>query len=135
MKDGRTKGWRRISIIISVLWLAGFGVYLWIWSNDDILVPYKLQLEQCSRLLNLANEGLQYGPVETRGNRQSDNFSKYRECLAKAETESLLHRPSTQTQIAWVAAIDFLSVILAWLIAWVSISLTRWVRAGFGTPQ
>ena len=41
------RGWRRIGIVLSVIWFLGFGVFLWETSLNDLVRPYAYQLKQC----------------------------------------------------------------------------------------
>jgi len=47
------RGWKRIGIVVSVLWFFGFG--LWMWSSEISRIGnfYRWQLEGCSSLLHI----------------------------------------------------------------------------------
>ena len=44
------KGWRRIGIIVSVIWFLGFGVFLWNQYVEDAVAPYARDLKTCSAI-------------------------------------------------------------------------------------
>jgi hypothetical protein len=102
------KGWRRIGIILSVIWFLGFGVFL------------LLQPPENARAYANA-----YCAVKQPGVTREDCFS-----LAVIDYESQ-HPPNRTGILTGVFAIDLLTVALGWLIAWGCIALGRWVHRGF----
>jgi hypothetical protein len=42
------RGWRRIGVVLSVLWFVGFGAWLWISSISEHNAFYRLQLHNCA---------------------------------------------------------------------------------------
>ena len=50
------KGWRRIGIIVSVIWFFGFGVLLWNRFVEDAVAPYAQDLKICSAIEQYSDE-------------------------------------------------------------------------------
>ena len=48
------RGWRRIGIIVSVIWFFGFGVFLWNRFVEDAVAPYAQDHRSVQRLNNTA---------------------------------------------------------------------------------
>ena len=44
------KGWRRVGIVLSVIWFFGFGVLLWNEFVEDAVAPYAQDVKICSAI-------------------------------------------------------------------------------------
>src|SRR6187397_2537835 len=79
------KGWRRVGIVVSVIWFLGFGFYVWNHELESHSDFYMFETRNCTRLLDMANENLQYARTqEERDRRFAENFAKHRACDEKA---------------------------------------------------
>jgi hypothetical protein len=47
MAINRGRGWRRIGIVLSVIWFIGFGGYVWTSEVRHISDYYEFQLKMC----------------------------------------------------------------------------------------
>jgi hypothetical protein len=132
VKVSNARGWRRIGIVISLVWFLGFGVWLWTATAEEQARPYKEGLKHCGRMLDIANDGLQYLPVgPARDKQQSDNFADYLKCREDESVRWTSNRSEMKTQIAVVLGADIASIALAWLVVWLITVLVRWVARGF----
>ena len=131
----KARGWQRIGIILSVIWFVGFGGFLWTKSVDEIIAPYRYELESCHRVLDMDNDRLQYiTDPDQRDKKLNDNFAKLHKCEADAKQQWESTRPDDRQVVAGVVAVDIVSIILGWLIVWGCVALVRWVRRGFVAP-
>src|SRR6476660_6547708 len=86
-KGSRGKGWRRIGILLSVLWFVGFGLALWSYENNRIGDIYGLSLNTCGSVLNTGIEALGGRPIldtqdkiDDWDRRSEANWAKYKKC-------------------------------------------------------
>jgi hypothetical protein len=98
------KGWRRLGVVLSVLWFVGFGV--WLRQADFDYAARVAGYEVC---------------------RLYDATEQYNDCLDRASARFL----STATPWWAIIVIDALSVGALWLLAWIVFVVGRWVIAGF----
>jgi hypothetical protein len=133
----KARGWRRIGIILSVIWFLGFGVLLWHQFVEDAVAPYTLALKTCSAIEESSNEFWRQNArdADELGEKLSDNLRKWEKCLsdAKLQWEST-ERPSNGMQLAAVLGVDLITIALGWLIVWGCVAVVRWVHRGFVTP-
>jgi hypothetical protein len=102
------RGWRRIGIIVSVIWVfvGGFwGNNIGIHEGDTAKVYYDLCLRR-------------------------DN-SDWAKCRADFETS---YKRDIQYHWHYAAFLAFVPIPIAWLIVWGCIALGRWVHRGFAAP-
>jgi hypothetical protein len=52
----KARGWRRIGVVLSVMWFLGFGVFLWHQFVEDAVAPYTVALKTCSAIEESSNE-------------------------------------------------------------------------------
>ena len=52
------RGWRRISIIVSVIWFFGFSIFLWNKFVEDAVAPYARDLQICSAIEQYSDDFL-----------------------------------------------------------------------------
>jgi hypothetical protein len=130
------KGWRRIGIILSVIWFLGFGVFLWRLLVDELVATYSYSLQNCRLLEDSANNGLQYFPYEKREKRQAEISALDSKCRSDAKLEfdrTLKQRGGDGWLAAFTVIYDLISIALGWLIVWGCVALGRWVHRGFTT--
>jgi len=134
MNINRARGWRRIGLILSVIWFLGFGLFLWQRTVEDIVQPYSDTLKTCGEILDIDNEALQYlRTVEEIDRRQSANFAKYKKCQTDAEVTWNNTLPSNWLTLAVVVGVDLVTIALGWLVVWIGIVIVRWVQRGFAS--
>jgi hypothetical protein len=84
MSTNRMRGWRRIGIVVSVVWFIAFAAYVWSDSNLHNGDFYSSQLRMCKAILDVADESLPDN-LEERNNKLDENWAKYEKCQADAE--------------------------------------------------
>jgi hypothetical protein len=131
-RRGITVGWRRIGIVLSVIWFISFGGFLWVVEGNRIGEQYVYALTFCRTLLNMANESLQYiQKPDDRDARQSANLAKYDECRADAQSVHARESDRLVGGIPILLAIDAGTLAFGWLVVWLATLVVRWVRRGF----
>ena len=129
---GNARGWRRIGIVLSVIWFFGFGWFVWGRLLDDAVRPYAATLAHCGRLLDMANDGLEGVPFgATRDKRQADSFATYQKCRADAQVQWSSSHPSDKAILSVVLGVDLASLAFGWLIGWGIALVLRWIVRGF----
>jgi hypothetical protein len=126
------RGWRRIGVVLSVMWLVGFGAYLWVSSVGQIDDFYAYQFGSCYRIANSDNDRLQY--IEDEGERlaQRDaNLQKQQRCEADALDVYTQQYADLRQGVPVLIAIDLGTVAFSWFMAWFIVLVVRWIRRGF----
>ena len=102
-------GWKRIGIILSVLWITGGGI----WTRGVVMREMgssaKAQLHTCTTL----------HPNDT-----DPCFAKFDADWGRDVTDAGIN--------TYNAIFTFVPLLLAWVLFYVVAGLTRWVIAGFG---
>ncbi len=105
MGTNHVMGWRRIGIVMSVIWFIAFGGYQWTSSvqhNGDV---YRSQLGKCKEILDA-------------------DWTKYEKCRAAAENES----DQLYKGIPILLFLDLLTIAIGWALAWNVVLVVRWSR-------
>jgi hypothetical protein len=133
----RLSGWQRIGVILSVIWFIGFAGYIWHADRKEKAAFYVSQLNVCSEIWETENESLKYiqDPKE-RDKREAANRAKYDQCNDKAEKFYAVQIGDGgwgQWALGWglLIGVDLLTIGIGGLLAWLTISVARWVRRGF----
>jgi hypothetical protein len=130
------KGWRRIGIIVSVIWFLGFGVFLWNQYVEDAVAAYAQDLKICSAIEQYSDDFWQANArnSEELSEKLQANQDQYEKCRSKAKLQWESERPSDSMAIAAVLVIDLVTIALGWLIVWGCVAFGRWVQRGFAAP-
>lgn len=134
MRINRARGWRRIGIALSVIWLLGFGFFLWSNEIGNINDNYSWQLKMCYAGENIRIDSMQYAKDEQeRQKRWAENETKNKECEAQASAfrKQKIHGLYGVRPI--LLAVDFGTVLVGWLIVWLTVSVVRWINRGFAS--
>src|SRR5437016_6346166 len=119
MGTGRTRGWRRIGIVLSVLWFIGFGGWIRISGVQHISDFYSWQLKMCYAILGTDNESLQYiKNPDDREKRQAENSAKHKRCEEQASAFFMQQADQNYNGIPILLGIDLATVALGWLVVW-----------------
>jgi hypothetical protein len=59
------------------------------------------------------------------------NQDQYEKCASKAKQQWESERPSDGALAVAVLVIDFVTIVLGWLIVWCCVALGRWLHRGF----
>jgi hypothetical protein len=126
--------WRRLGVVLSVLWFVGFGDWMWIDQNNRIEDFYGWQLRTCDVIRSMRQESIPL-TFDTPYFAAMDKLSRENDaCWQRAETffysqSDKLHSKDWKIFLL----IDIASVALAWLLASVIILVGRWVLVGAAT--
>jgi hypothetical protein len=113
------KGWRRIGVVLSVLWFVGFG--WWLRVADFDYAKKVAGYEQCSLAYDLERNAPDFG------NHIHETIEKFNDCNKQA---GALFR-SIATPWWAIIVMDAFSVGALWALAWIVFVVGRWVAAGF----
>jgi hypothetical protein len=111
-KTNHTRGWRRIGVILSVIWFVGFGLYAWTDSTTQSSNFYKASLSVCYGLSKPAD---------------GDRCKNEATALFKQEADKRWE------QFPLFLAFDLATVAVGWLLVWAVVALVRWVGRGFSS--
>jgi hypothetical protein len=113
------RGWRRIGVVLSVLWFAGFGWWL---RQDDY-----------DRARTIAGYDLCSAIYDTK--RDAPDFSEHMQQVIREfyDCENQAGARFVSAATPWWAIIvaDAFSVGALWSVAWIAVAVGRWVTAGF----
>jgi len=130
------RGWRRIGIIVSVIWFFGFGVFLWNKFVEDAVAPYAQDLQICSAIEQYSDDFWQANArnSEELSEKLQASQDQYEKCASKAKLQWESERPSDSVLAVAVLVIDLVTIALGWLSVWGCIAVGRWVHRGFAAP-
>jgi hypothetical protein len=125
------RGWRRIGIVLSVVWFLGFGVFLYIRALDDAVQPYVAALHNCDLIRELALESMPgvITDLEKKNKWVDQILENENKCKKDAALRS--STPPASVLLGWVLVADLLTIGLGWLIVWGCVAVVRWIRRGF----
>jgi hypothetical protein len=126
----RARGWRRIGIVLSVIWFVGFGGFLWTSEVERIGDFFTSQLRTCKAILDADDEGLS---LEEYLKRHDGHWKKYESCQNRASAFfGSQHRELWQS-IPILFAMDAATVLIGWLVVWGIVAVVRWINRGFAS--
>jgi hypothetical protein len=129
---GKLNGWQRIGIVISIIWFIGFGAFIWTDTLRQDRDYHANDAEVCRLILNANNESLPY--IENKGERdktESENLAKYDMCQKSALAFLDREYEEARSGMPLLLAIDVGTVLFGWLVVWMFVGITRWVKRGF----
>jgi hypothetical protein len=128
-----TKDWRRIGIIVSVIWFFGFGVLLWNQFVEDAVAPYAQDLKICSAIEEYSDQFWQANARDSEelSEKLQVNQDQCEKCASKAKLQWESERPSDSVLGIVALVIDLVTIALGWLIVWGCVALCRWVHRRF----
>ena len=106
----------RIGIVLSVIWVVGFGGYTWFSSVQRLNELYSLDLRACSESFD-----------------RTQNSVNYEYCLEEASELYLSRFNTYKERIPQLLVTDFGTVAFGWCVALFGVAITRWIRRGFPT--
>jgi hypothetical protein len=124
MGSANMRGWRRLGIVLSVFWFAGFGWFLLNERLDDFNHDWKMNTYICDSTY----ERKRYAPEfqylsEEAANQVAKDFHN---CLEREGAKT-----NFRTPLWGIVVIDALSIGAVWLLAWIVLAVGRWIAAGF----
>ena len=118
--------WRWLGLVSAVLWLVGFGVWLWISSVGDRHEWYALQLQRCYSSSEMKREKLQ-----TDGYSQglAEVTREYYACIARAKAIFDGQMDEVRSHVRKTMAVNAGVLAAIWLLVFVGVPVGRWVAA------
>ena len=111
-KANHGRGWRRIGIILSVLWFIGFGLFVWSYEVRQNTTWYSSSLSLCFAMSN-----------------ETDR----RTCQADISKVFADQFDQNVKAIPLLVGVDVATIAVGWLLVWSIILLVRWVSRGFAS--
>jgi preprotein translocase subunit Sss1 len=104
--------WRRLGIVLSVLWFVGFADWVWVDTNHHNYDFLGVQLAACQATL------------------PSSIFESVDACKKEATEVFYILQKNARADFWMVILLDLASIALVWLIGYVIVLTGRWVKAG-----
>jgi hypothetical protein len=125
------RGLRRLGIVLSALWFVGFGVWLWLTTTGAYMDVHQGQLQDCYNLYRKEREQL-WGYDPEFDQKAAKINSEYKACQEEATAHFDREVGKLFYSQGWfILAVDAGVLALVWLVAWISVSVWRWVAAGW----
>jgi hypothetical protein len=116
MGTNQARGWRRIGIVLSILWFVGFGFFIWSRTTSDAADFYGHQLRFCYAILDT-----------------DKNWPNYERCKDDAAKLFSFTFDQNVKGIPILIGVDLASVAIGWLLVWCVVAIVRWIRRGFAS--
>jgi len=84
-------------------------------------------------LLSMADNALEYVSPNEQGIKRAANLAKYDRCQNEAANSFDREFQAQKEYIPTLLAVDLTTLLTGWLIIWLGIVITRWVRRGFAS--
>jgi hypothetical protein len=124
-------GWRRLGVVLSVLWFVGFGGWLWTSSMRGYQDFYDFELRNCFAMTNMKRDALRADEPQY-DQKSAKIMSEDKACTDSADESYSRELDKLYSQEIWVLlAIDVALLALFWLLAWIVVAVGHWVLAGF----
>jgi hypothetical protein len=128
----RPSGWRRVGVVVSVVWFVGFGGYLWHDSVTQSNDSFTRFLRICDAALDMETDALKNIQDPTKRDRKFDqNMKEERDCKAQATTSFERILDEQYSGIPILLGIDLATVAMGWLLVLGVVGIVRWIRRGF----
>jgi hypothetical protein len=120
-------GWRRLGIVLSVLWFVGF--WLWLRQADHDSAWTASGYRTCSVSAGARREvWIDFDPTDPQVIETLEKINRWqRQCEDIASADYF----RKATPMWSILAADALSLALLWLLAWMITAVGRWVAATF----
>jgi hypothetical protein len=112
----KLNGWQRIAIVVSLIWFLGFFQYQWNSRVQGVRDLYELESIAC------------YEKSSGYAEKQEEEDLKREKCRDKASADHDHNFGEARAEIPWLLAADLVTVVFGWLVAWIVVSITRWIR-------
>jgi hypothetical protein len=120
------RSWRWLGLVFSVLWLVGFGVWLWISSVGDRPEWYALQLQRCYSSSEIKREKLQ---PERYDSQLADVSREYQSCIVQAKTIFDGQMDELRSHVRKIMALNAGALAAIWLLVFLGVPVGRRVAA------
>jgi hypothetical protein len=113
-------GWKRIGIVLSVIWSVGFTPWAWVTALENASAISLSSFESCFDRYDASNA-------------LERNKAKFEACMkpvnARFEADNL--RLRSWAGVMPFVGIDLAIILVGWLIVWGISAVVRWIAAGF----
>ena len=120
------RSWRALGLVFSVLWLVGFGVWLWISSVGERPEWYALQLQRCYSSSEIKREKLQ---PERYDSQLADVSREYQSCIVQAKTIFDGQMDELRSHVRKIMALNAGALAAIWLLVFLGVPVGRRVAA------
>jgi hypothetical protein len=120
------RSWRGLGLVFSVLWLVGFGVWLWISSVGERPEWYALQLQRCYSSSEIKREKLQ---PERYDSQLADVSREYQSCIVQAKTIFDGQMDELRSHVRKIMALNAGALAAIWLLVFLGVPVGRRVAA------
>jgi hypothetical protein len=124
------RGLRWLGAVLSLLWFAGLGGWLWMSSVGDRDEWYALQLQRCYSNSNANREKLQTDDGQY-NQKIADISSEYYSCTERVRTIFDTQMHAIRTRVLKIMAVNAGALAAIWLLVWITIIVRRWNAASF----
>jgi hypothetical protein len=124
------RGWRRIGVVLSAIWFVGFGAWMWVAGVNQHSEFLGSQFSRCSVISDARTERLR-GDDPQFDQRVAEIALEEKACMDKASGFFFQQWDELVSHVWVLVLIDAASIALFWLLAWIVVSVGRWVAAGF----
>jgi hypothetical protein len=122
------RSWRGLGLVVSVLWLVGFGVWLWISSVGERPEWYALQLQRCYSSSEIKREKLQ---PERYDSQLADVSREYQSCIVQAKTIFDGQMDELRSHVRKIMALNAGVLAAIWLLVFLGVPVGRWIALRF----
>jgi hypothetical protein len=122
----KMRGWRRLGVVLSVLWFIGFG--WWLRQADYDNAMKFAGYDMCSYAYE-RKRAREFSDLEQALREDAQVNREFHDCLHRAGEDFV--RLITPWWV--IIVMDVLSIALMWLLAWIIVRVGRWVAVGFRT--
>lgn len=128
----KLNGWQRIGVVVSVLWAIGAPIYE---RNSIVNHSYwftSQSSEVCGRAAKRAKLTAEILNPDVLAALEAES-KEFRDCQERWLESAEEMRAVNGTAALNLLAVALMPIVVGWLLAFFSIEIFRWVRAGFGT--
>jgi hypothetical protein len=122
------RGWRWLGVVLCLLWLAGFGGWLWSSSVGGRDEWYTLQLQRCYSSSNMKRERLQADNGQY-GQRIADISHEYYYCTERAKAIFDTEMDQLRSRVWKIMAVNAGVLATIWVLVFVGVPVGRRVAA------
>jgi hypothetical protein len=125
-------GWQRIGIVLSIIWLIGFGAYNWRYEEQfgEYSSDYSIKALLNTRFDRARYQCRQNWVVQSDLKEKDNPFARYSDEVP-FEVRKRCFDESHGIYLTDMFAVGFGIVVFCWLFAWSITVVTRWVGRGF----
>jgi hypothetical protein len=145
-------GWRRIGVVVSVIWFIGFSGYYY-YAGKEAILKEEMSKEVISKggmskekISDSIDSQLKYCVTHSNGEAEFDNcadsvrrnlremrssFQRMNDNIQRINYNILHKEDEFTASIPLFVAFNFATIICGWLLGWFGIVTARWIRRGF----